>query len=144
MDDPYNLRRFVLAQDPVYANVLAELRAGRKRSHWMWFIFPQITGLGYSEMARRYAIVSLEEASAYLKHPVLGARLQECSHLVAQVQGRSVEEIFGHPDDMKFHSSMTLFAQAAGNAEDAQVFNECLRKYFGGKPDALTLAQLTR
>lgn len=141
MNDPYNLQRFVLAQNAVYADVLAELGAGRKQSHWMWFIFPQLAGLGRSEMARKYAIGSLDEAKAYLQHPLLGNRLRECCRLVAKTAGRSVEEIFGYPDDMKFHSSMTLFAQAA---EDSRVFDECLRKYFGGKPDALTMAQLAR
>ncbi|HCY63885.1 MAG TPA: DUF1810 domain-containing protein [Oxalobacteraceae bacterium] len=141
MNDPYNLQRFVLAQNAVYADVLAELGAGRKQSHWMWFIFPQLAGLGLSEMARKYAIGSLDEAKAYLQHPLLGNRLRECCRLVAETAGRSVEEIFGYPDDMKFHSSMTLFAQAA---EDSRVFDECLRKYFSGKPDALTMAQLAR
>jgi uncharacterized protein (DUF1810 family) len=141
MNDPYQLQRFVLAQDAVYADVLAELRAGRKRRHWMWFIFPQIAGLGHSEIAHRYAIASLDEARAYLQHPILGNRLRECARLVAETAGRSVEEICGYPDDMKFHSSMTLFAQAAG---DGQVFKACLRKYFGGKGDPLTLAQLAR
>lgn len=141
MNDPYNLQRFVLAQNAVYADVLAELGAGRKQSHWMWFIFPQLAGLGGSEMARKYAIGSLDEAKAYLQHPLLGNRLRECCRLVAKTAGRSVEEIFGYPDDRKFHSSMTLFAQAA---EDSRVFDECLRKYFSGKPDALTMAQLAR
>jgi uncharacterized protein (DUF1810 family) len=119
--------------------VLAELRSGRKRSHWMWFIFPQIEGLGHSDMARRYAIASIDEAKAYLAHSVLGARLRECSRLVAETAGKSVEDIFGYPDDMKFHSSMTLFAEAA---DDKQVFLACLQKYFGGKPDPLTMARL--
>ena len=105
----------------------------------MWFIFPQIAGLGRSEMAQRYAIASLEEARAYLQHSLLGARLRECSRLVAEAEGLTAGQIFGHPDDMKFHSSMTLFAQAA---EDSEVFHQCLRKYFGGKPDNLTMTQL--
>lgn len=127
------------AQQPVYASVCAELRLGSKRSHWMWFIFPQIKGLGHSVMARKYAISSLEEARAYLQHPLLGARLRECSRLVAAVDGRSADEIFGFPDNLKFRSSMTLFAQAAPHD---QVFTECLRKYFGGAADPSTLAQL--
>jgi uncharacterized protein (DUF1810 family) len=113
-DDPYSLQRFLDAQAPVYERVLGELRAGRKRSHWMWFVFPQIAGLGQSEMARRYAISSLAEAKTYREHPVLGARLRDCTALVNQVDGRSIDEIFGYPDDLKFHSSMTLFARAAG------------------------------
>lgn len=139
MSDAYGLQRFVLAQNTVYDNVLAELRAGRKRSHWMWFIFPQIKGLGHSAMAQEFAITSLEEAQAYLRHPVLGARLRECSGLVAAANGLSAKEIFGDPDHMKFHSSMTLFAQAT---EDNQVFTDCLKKYYEGKEDVLTLMQL--
>jgi uncharacterized protein (DUF1810 family) len=139
MSDPFNLQRFADAQQPVYETVRAELRAGQKRSHWMWFVFPQIEGLGSSGMARRFAISSLEEARAYLEHPVLGARLRECSRLVADVNGRSIEEIFGYPDDMKFRSSMTLFAQATPENE---VFVECLRKYFEGEADPSTLARL--
>jgi len=136
VDDPHNLARFLDAQAPVYEQVLAELRAGRKRSHWIWFIFPQIAGLGHSAMAHRYAIGSLEEARAYLAHPVLGARLRECSELVLAVEGRTIHEIFGSPDDMKFRSCMTLFNQAApGEA----VFTDCLRKYFEGQEDPHTL-----
>lgn len=139
MSDAYGLQRFVLAQNAVYDTVLAELRAGRKRTHWMWFIFPQIKGLGHSAMAQEFAIATLAEAQAYLRHPILGARLRECSGLVAAANGLSAKEIFGYPDHMKFHSSMTLFAQAA---DDNQVFTDCLKKYFGGKDDVLTLAQL--
>ena len=139
MNDEFNLQRFIDAQAPVYDRVCAELRAGRKQSHWMWFIFPQIEGLGHSATARLYAISSLAEAAAYLRHPLLGKRLRECAALVAAVEGRTVAEIFGYPDDMKFHSSMTLFAHAA--PEEA-VFRECLDKYFGGKRDSLTLARL--
>ena len=139
MDDPCNLERFVAAQAPVYSTVLAELDAGRKRSHWMWFIFPQLAGLGRSAMARQYAIASLDEAAAYLAHPVLGARLLECSALMARVEGRSAHEILGDPDDMKFHSSMTLFARAAPLEP---VFRQCLDKFFGGVDDAATLALL--
>lgn len=137
--DPHDLQRFVDAQQPVYAQVLAELRAGRKASHWMWFIFPQLRGLGSSPMAQHYGIASLDEARAYLAHPLLGARLRECSALVAAVQGRSAHQLFGSPDDMKFRSSMTLFAHAA---DDDAVFVECLAKYYGGVEDAATLARL--
>lgn len=137
MDDPHNLERFVTAQAAVYSTVLAELKAGRKRSHWMWFVFPQLAGLGRSAMARQFAIASLDEAAAYLAHPVLGARLRECSTLLAQVDGRSAHEILGDPDDMKFHSSMTLFAHAGPGDS---VFRQCLDKYFGGVADSATLA----
>ena len=131
-----DLDRFTAAQDGIYPQVLDELRAGRKRSHWMWFIFPQLAGLGSSAMAQRYAIGGLAEARAYLVHPVLGARLRECSRLVLAVQGATVHDIFGSPDNMKFHSSMTLFAQAA---PDDALFRACLDKYFGGVPDQATL-----
>ena len=113
--DPYNLERFVSAQEPIYRQVLSELRSGMKTSHWMWFIFPQIRGLGRSPVSIEYAISSREEAAAYLQHRVLGPRLKECTRLVLHVTGRSAEEIFGSPDDMKFRSSMTLFAQASTN-----------------------------
>lgn len=139
MSDPYNLRRFADAQQPVCGEVCRELRDGKKRSHWIWFIFPQIKGLGHSEMARKYAISSREEAKAYLEHPILGPRLEECARLVAAIGGRSIEEIFGYPDYMKFQSSMTLFAQVAS---DNEVFNQCLWKYFGGELDLHTLACL--
>lgn len=139
MDDHYRLQRFVDAQNPVYDTVCAELRAGRKRSHWMWFIFPQIAGLAHSATAHMFAISSLDEAKAYLDHPVLGVRLRECSQLVATIDGRSVEEVFGYPDDLKFRSSMTLFAQAT---TDNAVFIDCLQKYFAGQPDPATLALL--
>ena len=141
MDDPYNLQRFVDAQWPVYERVCRELRQGRKQSHWMWFIFPQIKGIGRSEMAQKFAISSPEEAEAFLAHPILGPRLQECSRIVADLEGRSVEDIFGYPDDMKFRSSMTLFAHAASD-KDKEIFQRCLDKYFGGEPDRLTLAAL--
>ena len=137
--DPYNLQRFVDAQEPVYQRVCDELRAGRKTSHWMWFIFPQIAGLGRSETARRYAIASRAEARAYLDHPVLGPRLRECTRLVNRVEGRSVHQIFGAPDDLKFHSSMTLFATVA---PDEGVFQEALAKYFGGALDQATVERL--
>jgi uncharacterized protein (DUF1810 family) len=137
--DRYDLERFVKAQAGVYEQACAELRAGRKRSHWMWFVFPQIRGLGSSEMAVRYAISSLEEAKAYLGHAVLGPRLRECAGLVCAVGGRTVEEIFGWPDDLKFRSSMTLFAKAD---KSGGVFAEALEKYFGGEMDRGTLERL--
>ncbi|MCM2251908.1 MAG: DUF1810 domain-containing protein [Ramlibacter sp.] len=141
MDDPHDLQRFVQAQAPVYAQVLDELRAGVKRSHWIWFVFPQLAGLGFSAMARHYAIASLDEAQAYLAHPLLGARLRECAELVLAIEGRSIHDIFGAPDDLKFHSSMTLFGQAqSGEA----VFQQCLQKYFAGQSDAQTIALLGR
>ena len=137
--DPYNLRRFVDAQNPVFDEVRSELRRGLKESHWMWFIFPQIRGLGRSSMAEEFAIGSLEEAKAYLAHAVLGPRLRECTGLVNSVEGRSIRQIFGSPDDLKFRSCMTLFARAT---EDNQVFNDALRKCSGGEPDQRTLARL--
>jgi uncharacterized protein (DUF1810 family) len=139
MDDPHDLQRFVAAQEATYDTVCAELQAGRKLSHWMWFVFPQIAGLGHSAMAVRFAIASAAEARAYLDHPVLGPRLRSCTDLVNRVEGRSIGEIFGTPDDLKFRSSMTLFAQAAA---DNRVFLEALRKYFGGEMDRATLERL--
>ncbi len=139
MDDPFNLNRFVEAQSADYEEVLAELRAGRKRSHWIWFIFPQFKGLGRSSTSEYYGIGSIDEAAAYLRHAVLGQRLVECTTLVNRIEGRSVDEIFGFPDNLKFRSSMTLFAQAA---EDSTVFNAALEKYFGGAPEARTLELL--
>ena len=136
-DDIFDLARFVAAQGPVYDNVRDELRAGRKRSHWMWFVFPQIAGLGLSAMSRKFAISGLDEARAYLRHPVLGPRLVECTRLVGE-SGRSVEQIFGSPDDMKFRSSMTLFATAQGEG----VFREAIERHCGGKDDEATLAKL--
>jgi uncharacterized protein (DUF1810 family) len=138
--DRFNLQRFVEAQVGVYERACAELRAGRKRSHWMWFVFPQIRGLGSSEMAVRYAISGREEARAYLDHPVLGARLRDCAGIVVELEGKTVEEIFGSPDDLKFHSSMTLFAEVGGPAET--VFHEALTKYFGRKADRGTLERI--
>lgn len=132
----HGLERFVAAQDGIYQQVVKELSAGRKHTHWMWFIFPQLAGLGASAMAQRYAISGLDEARAYLAHPLLGARLRECSALVLAVQGRTVHGIFGSPDNMKFHSSLTLFAQAA---PDEALFQSCLDKYFGAVPDQATL-----
>ncbi|MFM0667850.1 DUF1810 domain-containing protein [Paraburkholderia sediminicola] len=139
MDDPFNLQRFIDAQDPLYAQVCDELRNGRKRSHWMWFVFPQIHGLGTSAMAQRFAISSLAEADAYLRHPMLGERLRQSTQLVNVVEDRSIEEIFGYPDYLKFHSSMTLFERAA---VDKEPFAEALGKYFHGQGDPLTLERL--
>jgi uncharacterized protein (DUF1810 family) len=139
--DAYDLQRFVDAQDPVYARVCEELQAGRKRSHWMWFVFPQIQGLGDSAMAQRFAISSLAEAEAYLRHPVLGPRLRQTTGIVNAVEGRAIEDIFGYPDDLKFRSSMSLFAKAA---TDNTVFLDALRKYFEGEPDARTLALIAQ
>lgn len=139
--DPFDLQRFVDAQAPVYPTVVDELRAGRKRSHWMWFVFPQLRGLGGSPTAVHYGISSLEEARAYLRHEVLGPRLHECTRLVNQVQGRSVGEIFGSPDDLKLRSSMTLFARATDDNED---FLAVLDKYYDGRQDQLTVERLGR
>jgi uncharacterized protein (DUF1810 family) len=139
MDDPYYLQRFVDAQQPVYERACRELRQGRKQSHWMWFVFPQVKGLGRSETAQKYAISSREEAAAYLAHPILGPRLRECSRIVADLEGVSREDIFGYPDEMKFRSSMTLFAQIT---IDNQIFKRCLEKYFDGEADPETLAAL--
>lgn len=141
MTDVYNLHRFLDAQQPVYDAVLDELRAGRKSSHWIWFIFPQISGLGRSGTAQQFAITSLKEAKAYLQHPILGPRLRACTQLVLNVEGRSAEEIFGYPDHLKFRSCMTLFSIAA---PDNALFNAALLTYFHGKPDQLTLDILTR
>lgn len=136
MSVPFDLKRFVLAQESVYSQVCDELRRGHKRSHWIWFIFPQMKGLGHSSMADKYGIVSEYEAEAYLAHPVLGPRLIECTELVNAVQGRSISQIFGYPDDMKFRSSMTLFAHIADGND---VFVKALEKYFAGQPDQMTL-----
>ena len=137
--DPFDLQRFVDAQARVYSSVLDELQAGRKRSHWIWFIFPQVAGLGSSPTAARYAISSLDEAGAYLRHDVLGPRLHECTQLVNAVQGRSIGQIFGSPDDLKVRSSMTLFARATQDNSD---FVELLTRYYDGEEDPLTLARL--
>ncbi|GLE53056.1 DUF1810 domain-containing protein [Mycobacterium montefiorense] len=138
-DDPFDLTRFVVAQAPVYRSVVEELRDGRKRGHWMWFVFPQLRGLGRSPTAVRYGISSLQEARAYLGHELLGPRLRECTQLVNLVQGRTSTEIFGSPDDLKLHSSMTLFALATDDRED---FTTLLDNYYRGQQDSLTLAQL--
>lgn len=137
--DPYRLQRFVDAQDPVMDRVRAELRRGRKTSHWMWFVFPQVAGLGSSPTAREYAISSLDEARAYLAHPVLGPRLLESTELVAALEGRSATDVFGYPDDLKLRSSMTLFAHAA---PDSSAFAEVLDRFFGGVPDPRTLERI--
>ncbi|AWI87412.1 DUF1810 domain-containing protein [Methylobacterium sp. DM1] len=141
MDDGFDLNRFVEAQTGVYETALAELRGGRKRSHWMWFIFPQIAGLGSSAMARRYAIGSLAEARAYLAHPLLGERLRTCTRAVNAREDRSAHTLFGAPDDVKFRSSMTLFAQADPDAPD---FTRALATFFDGRPDPLTLERLSQ
>jgi uncharacterized protein (DUF1810 family) len=135
MRDAFDLERFVDAQAPVYPGVVAELRQGRKQSHWMWFIFPQLAGLGHSAMAQRYAIASRAEALAYLGHAVLGNRLRECTALVNAVEGRTIREILGSPDDLKFRSSMTLFAAVCSDPE----FAAAIRKFYGGTPDRKTL-----
>lgn len=139
MMQDFHLERFVDAQRPVYETVRAELRSGRKRSHWMWYIFPQIAGLGRSETARHYALSGIEEAQAYLAHPLLGQRLEECCRILAGIEGRTASAIFGYPDDLKLHSSLTLFAQAA---PEQPLFVACLEKYFNGQRDAATLKLL--
>lgn len=139
-DDPFDLKRFVRAQAPIYQSVVAELRDGRKSGHWIWFTFPQLRGLGSSVLAVRYGISSLDEARAYLCHDLLGPRLHECTRLVNQVPGRSIREIFGAPDDLKLASSMTLFARATDDNED---FVALLAKYYGGGEDPRTVARLT-
>jgi len=141
MTDPFNLQRFVDAQAGVFDRVEAELRAGRKRSHWMWFVFPQLAGLGFSQMAQFYALASLQEARAYLAHPLLGPRLRACTDWVCAAEGRGLREILGPPDDMKFRSSMTLFAQAA--PEEA-IFSAALAKFCEGLPDPATLELLAQ
>jgi uncharacterized protein (DUF1810 family) len=134
--EPFNLQRFVDAQAPVYPEVVRELAAGRKETHWMWFIFPQIAGLGFSRTSIFFAISSLDEAKAYAAHPILGRRLAECSGLILEAEGRTARQIFGGIDETKFRSSMTLFRLAA---PDVAVFDQCLRKYFAGEPDPATL-----
>jgi len=137
--DPFDLQRFLDAQKPVLEQVLSELRQGSKRTHWIWFIFPQIAGLGHSQMTGKFSISSRAEAEAFIKHPILGPRLRECTRLVNLVNGRSIEEIFGYPDDLKFRSSMTLFAHAT---PDNDVFKEALQKYFDGEFDSFTMERL--
>ncbi|MCW2651200.1 MAG: calpastatin [Mycobacterium sp.] len=140
MTDPFHLQRFVDAQAGVYDTVVTELRNGRKRSHWIWFIFPQLAGLGHSATAERYAISSPAEADEYLRHDLLGPRLRECTRLVNAVEGRSIEEIFGWPDYLKVRSSMTLFARVTADDED---FLALLDKYYGGEQDSVTLTRLS-
>ena len=137
--DPYDLERFVAAQEPVWDRVRAELARGRKASHWMWFVFPQLAGLGSSSTARAYAVSGLDEAQAYLAHPVLGPRLREAAELAAAVEARTASEVFGYPDDLKLRSSMTLFARAA---PQDPVFTAVLDRYFGGDPDQRTIELL--
>ena len=132
----YDLERFVSAQEPVFVTALTELRAGKKQTHWMWFVFPQLHGFGRSPLAQHYGINSLGEATAYIEHPVLGPRLKQCVEAVLALQGRSLRQIFGSPDDTKFRSSMTLFALAAG--EDS-VFQEALNRYTKGAMDQMTV-----
>ena len=139
MADGFDLRRFVDAQAPVYPRVVAELREGRKQSHWTWFIFPQIAGLGHSAMAQRYAIASREEAVAYLDHPVLGPRLRECTLLINGWPGRPIGQILGSPDDLKFHSSMTLFSQVTTENRE---FVDALKTFYAGQLDQATLDRL--
>lgn len=141
--DPFDLRRFVDAQDRVYDTVLAELRNGAKRSHWIWFVFPQMRGLGRSATAQHYGIASLGEARAYLAHPVLGPRLRECTRLVAAIDGRSADEIFGFPDNLKVRSSMTLFARAADDPDIRADFRAVLDKFYVGDEDQATLDLLS-
>ena len=139
MDDAFDLQRFVDAQDRVYDRVLAELRAGAKRSHWIWFIFPQLTQLGSSSTAKAFGIRSVAEAQAYLAHPVLGTRLRECAQLVMAIEGRCADDIFGSPDNLKVRSSMTLFAHASDDNAD---FVAVLDKFYGGEQDARTVELL--
>ena len=139
MDDPYNLQRFVDAQRHIFASVIAELRQGSKRGHWMWFIFPQLKGLGRTAQSNFFGISSVQEAAAYLQHPVLGPRLIECTQLVNAIEGRSAEDIFGEIDAMKFRSSMTLFAHAT---PENQIFTGAVGKYYAGEFDPLTLRYL--
>jgi len=140
-DDPYDLNRFLRAQEGVYERALAELEGGQKRTHWMWYIFPQIDGLGSSPTAKRYALKSIEEARQYLNHPVLGKRLLECTEAVVALKGESLSEIFGYPDDLKFKSSMTLFEKITGSGS---LFSSALERYCHGERDATTLRLLEK
>lgn len=139
MIDKYNLQRFVSAQEEQYADAISELKSGKKKTHWMWFIFPQIKGLGHSTIAQHYAIESLDEAREYLYHPLLGARLKECTLAVLNMKGRNTKDIFGHPDYLKFHSCMTLFAEIE---EEDSLFEAALSKYYEDQPDDATLSIL--
>jgi uncharacterized protein (DUF1810 family) len=136
MEDPFHLQRFVDAQNSIYGNVVNELRRGEKRTHWMWFIFPQVVGLGRTPTAERYSIKSIEEAKAYIVHPILGVRLQECTKLVISIDGKTANQIFGFPDDLKFCSSMTLFNHVA---EDNNIFLNAITKFYAGREDDLTI-----
>lgn len=140
MTHTFDLQRFIRAQDTIYATALQELRSGHKRSHWMWFIFPQVLGLGSSPTSRLYSIASADEARAYWNHPVLGSRLSECTQAVLALRDLSAEQIFSYPDHLKFRSSMTLFDRAV---QDSDLFGAALRKYFGGEADPMTLRLLT-
>lgn len=141
--DPFDLQRFVEAQERVYDAVLTELRAGRKRSHWIWFVFPQLRGLGTSATAQRYGISSLEEARAYLAHDELGPRLRECADVVARSEQASADDLFGWPDNLKVRSSMTLFSRASDDPTVRAVFDQVLTKYYDGEPDPLTVERLS-
>lgn len=140
-EDPFNLARFLTAQEHTYEPALAELKRGEKESHWMWFIFPQIDGPGHSDMAIRYAIKSWQEAAAYLQHPILGPRLIECSSALLQIRGKIASDIMGYPDDLKLHSSMTLFASVS---KEGSIFRQVIDKYFQGQPDKKTIDILHR
>ena len=141
-DDPYNLSRFLRAQEDDYEQALSEIRGGRKRTHWMWYIFPQLDGLAFSSTSKHYAIKSIEEARAYLAHPVLGPRLLECAEAAVRVEGRTAREVFGSPDDLKFRSCLTLFHQAASADSDRALFTEALNQFYRGQADARTLELL--
>jgi uncharacterized protein (DUF1810 family) len=141
--DPFDLRRFVDAQDRVYPTVLDELRGGRKRSHWIWFVFPQLRGLGRSQTALHYGISSLEEAQAYLAHDMLGPRLRDCSRLVAAIDGSSADDVFGWPDNLKVRSSMTLFARATDDPDVQADFQAVLDKFYNGEEDPATVELLS-
>src|SRR6185437_14370810 len=140
-NDPYHLQRFVEAQESTYEAARAELSAGSKRGHWIWFIFPQLKSLGTSAMSQEFGISSMDEAKAYIRHPTLGPRLRECTQLVLNLEGRSVDEIFGYPDNLKFRSCMTLFAKSTA---DNQIFKDALAKHFDGESDPLTMERLGR
>jgi uncharacterized protein (DUF1810 family) len=135
-EDPFDLQRFVLAQQDVYSQALAEVASGRKQTHWMWFVFPQVAGLGFSPMARRYAIANLDEARAYLAHPLLGSRLLACADAALAVDGRTAHDVFGSPDDRKLRSCATLFAHVS---PPGSAFHRLLEKYFDGIPDSETM-----
>ena len=139
MNDTYQLQRFLDAQEDIYPNVVRELKQGRKQSHWIWYIFPQVKGLGKSYISKKYALGSLDEAAAYVQHPILGNRLNECTEIVVNTEGSTAEQIFGYPDNLKFHSSITLFSLVENHNP---LFDSALRKYFDNKKDQLTLDTL--